>query len=300
MRQHYQKRVQKVPLDAGFDCPNRDGSLSGQGCIFCNPAGSGTALAEQGIDLRTQYMQWRDILQKKYKAQLFWAYLQSFSNTYGPREKLLQALEQLQGLPGLVGLCVGTRPDCVDQDKLKILADFGLQDIWLELGLQSAQDKTLALINRGHSSAVFEQACDQAAGLGLKVCAHLVLGLPGEVLQDVKKSIEFINQLPVHGVKLHNLYVCRGAVLESWWRQGHYEPLSRETFLQWLARAISLLRSDIVLHRINADPAPGELLAPDWADRKQELLQEIHVLLAKNNLWQGKYWDAPANIPNWF
>ncbi|MGM0423310.1 MAG: TIGR01212 family radical SAM protein [Thermodesulfobacteriota bacterium] len=299
MRLHYQKRVQKVPLDAGFSCPNRDGSLSSSGCIFCNPQGSGTGWAAQGISLQEQYLKWSEILQRKYKARYFWAYLQSYSNTYAPVHKLASTLQELKDLPGLVGICVGTRPDCVDMQKLELLARLELQDVWLELGLQSAQERTLALINRGHGSREFVEACNLASELGLKVCGHLVLGLPGESLQDVQESVRFVNRLPVQGVKLHNLYVCKNTTLASWWRQGDYQPLQQETYVEWLSQAIALLRSDIVLHRITGDPAPGELLAPDWARNKQDTLQSLQQKLSEADLWQGKHWDAAWRLPHW-
>jgi hypothetical protein len=299
MRQHYQKRVQKVPLDAGFSCPNRDGSLSSSGCVFCNPQGSGTGWAAQGLSLQEQYLKWSQILQRKYKARLFWAYLQSYSNTYAPVQELARTLQELKDLPGLVGICVGTRPDCVDRKKLELLARLKLQDVWLELGLQSAQDRTLSLINRGHGSREFAEACTLAAQLGLKVCAHLVLGLPGEGLQDVRKSVRFVNLLPVQGVKLHNLYICKDTTLARWWEQGRYQPLLQQSYVQWLAQAIALLRSDIVVQRTTGDPAPGELLAPDWAKDKQGTLQALQQELANQELWQGKHWDAGQGVPSW-
>ncbi|MFP4629123.1 MAG: TIGR01212 family radical SAM protein, partial [Desulfohalobiaceae bacterium] len=212
---------------------------------------------------------------------------------------LAAILEEIQGLPQLAGICVGTRPDCVDQQKLRILAGMDLQDIWLELGLQSARDRTLRLINRGHDSEAFVRACEMAAGLGIKVCAHLVLGLPGEGLQDVLCSVRFLNQLPVNGVKLHNLYVCRDTQLASWWRRGEYQPLQQATYVQWLSQAIALLRSDIVLQRLTGDPASGELLAPDWARQKQATLQAVQLNLADLDLWQGKHWDAWSKPAPW-
>lgn len=289
-----------MPLDAGFSCPNRDGTLSDSGCIFCNPEGSGTGWAAQGLSLQEQYAKWSAFLQRKYKARHFWAYLQSYSNTYAPVRELARTLQGLKDLPGLVGVCIGTRPDCVDREKLELLAALELQDIWLELGLQSAQDRTLALINRGHGSKDFAEASTLAAELGLKVCAHLVLGLPGEDLQDVLASVEFLNQLPVHGVKLHSLYVCKNTTLAGWWQQGRYQPLEQRTYVKWLGQAIALLRSDIVVHRITGDPAPGELLAPDWARDKQGTLQALHEEMDEWDLWQGKHWDAAQGIPDWF
>lgn len=297
LRARYGQRVQKIPLDAGFNCPNRDGTLSRTGCIFCNAQGSGSGLLEQGLGVREQYLFWQNRFVKRYKAKLFWAYFQSFSNTHGPIEKLQAVLAELDGLPGLVGLALGTRPDCLDQAKLSLLASQPFSDVWLELGLQSAHDQTLCLINRGHDSACFARAVQGAVQSGLQVCVHIILGLPGEDLAMVMQTIDFINGLPIAGIKFHNLYVCQGTVLAKWFLQGRYRPLTQEEYICWVALALARLRSNILVQRINGDPKPGELLAPDWAGRKAELLAAVDGYLAGHNLWQGKHCDQPLAIP---
>jgi hypothetical protein len=294
------KRIQKIPLDAGFSCPNRDGSLSTKGCIFCNPLGSGTGQAINDIPLDAQYAHWRTRFQKKYNAHAFLAYLQSFTNTYGPLSRLTRVLDALHGLPELEGLCIGTRPDCLDRPKLKALAAFPGSENWLDLGLQSANDQTLIRINRGHDAASFAHAANLAGAMGLKVCAHVIAGLPGETLKDFLGTIDFVNQLPVRGIKIHNLYVCKGTSLALWWRRGDYHPLSLEEYIAWAVQGLTHLRPDIVIHRINADPQPGELLAPDWAQGKSHLLQAIARELERRDLWQGKYTGEPSGRPHWF
>ncbi|MDY7001991.1 MAG: TIGR01212 family radical SAM protein [Thermodesulfobacteriota bacterium] len=304
-RARFGRRVQKVPLDAGFTCPNRDGTLSKTGCVFCNPLGSGTGLSgsgpsNSGMTLAEQWDFWLARLSKKYKAASFLAYLQSFSNTYGPLERLREALEEMLALPGLVGICLGTRPDCLDREKIALLASLPVQEVWLEIGLQSANNQTLKRINRGHDREAFARAAHMAAKQDLNVCAHVIAGLPGETLDDFLATVEFLNRLPVRGVKFHNLYVCQGATLAAWWRRGEFEPLSREEYVAWLVSALPKLRPDIVLHRLGSDPKPDELLAPDWASDKQTTLNNLDEALETLDTWQGKSLFPDRETPAWF
>jgi radical SAM protein (TIGR01212 family) len=180
------------------------------------------------------------------------------------------------------------------------LAAFPGSENWLDLGLQSANDQTLIRINRGHDAACFAHAVRQAGAMGLKVCAHVIAGLPGETAEDFLQTIGFVNRLPVKGIKIHNLYVCRGSGLALWWRRGDYLPLSLEEYVAWTIRALTHLRPDIVIHRINGDPQPGELLAPEWAGNKSCVLESIARELEQNDLWQGKNSGAAPTRPRWF
>lgn len=300
LRQRYGHRVQKIPLDAGFSCPNRDGTLSRQGCLFCNAHGSGSGLYAQGRDLASQWRLWRDRYLRRLGKARFIAYLQSFSNTHGPISKLREVLEEIVSLPDLAGLAIGTRPDCLDNEKLSLLAAQPLEEIWLELGLQSSNDHILRAINRGHDFRCLQRACELAASKGLRVCVHLIAGLPGEDKLSFLDSVAAVNALPVLGVKFHNLYVCRGSGLAALWRQGYYAPMNRERYVDWLIQGLALLRSDIVVHRVTGDPAPGELLAPDWAADKNALLACIRQAMADRDLWQGKHGDAPDAPRPWY
>jgi len=232
MRQNHGQRVQKIPLDANFSCPNRDGSISRRGCIFCNPNGSGSGLHAKGMSLARQWQFWHDLHSKNHGLKMFTAYLQSYSNTHGPVSKLAHVLDSLKGLPGLVSLSLGTRPDCLDDEKLDLLAaqrdQLNLSEVVLELGLQSANDKTLAHINRGHDASIFAEAALAANERGIKVVGHIIAGLPTpggrEGLAELLASVDFINRLPMHGVKFHNLYVCQGTALAKLHEEGQYPP----------------------------------------------------------------------------
>lgn len=307
-RQIYGQRVQKIPLDAGFSCPNRDGTLSAEGCIFCNPKGSGSGHRERGMTLAEQWTFWRDIHTAKHGLQRFTAYLQSFSNTYGPLDKLADTLTRIKGLPGLTNLSIGTRPDCLDEAKLDLLAsqrdELGVDEVFLELGLQSANDATLTAINRGHDVASFSQAAIAAAQRGLTVVAHVMAGLPTpsgrEEKDELVTTVELINSLPVSGVKFHNVYVCRNTRLARLFEAGDYTPLTLDEFLDQLSAALMHLSPTTVIHRLNGNPASGELLAPAWAGNMRALHNAVRDHLDAHDIWQGKLNGAETGPPDWF
>jgi len=287
------RRAKKISLDAGSACPNRDGTLSRGGCLFCNAAGSGTGLYHKGFGLRAQWDARTPPARRRGEALL--AYLQSFSNTHGPAERLAGLLAEVAALPDITGLCLGTRPDCLNAAKIALLAAARLGHVRLELGLQSASDATLVRINRGHTAACFAQATKDAARAGLFVTVHLMAGLPGEGTADFLATIDFINALPVAGVKFHNCLVVAGSGLAASYRAGGYEPMSRDAYIDCVVEGLARLRPDIVVERLNADPAPGELIAPAWAADKQGLLREIGERLEKDDIRQGcRFPGAPA------
>lgn len=290
-RSLFGRRAKKISLDAGSACPNRDGTLSRGGCLFCNAAGSGTGLYHKGFGLRAQWD--AGTLPARKRGEALLAYLQSFSNTHGPAERLAGLLAEVAALPDVAGLCLGTRPDCLNAAKIELLAAVPLGHVRLELGLQSARDATLVRINRGHTAACFAQATKDAARAGLFVTAHLMAGLPGEGPADFLATVDFINALPVAGVKFHNCLVVAGSGLAALYRAGGYEPLSREDYLDCVVAGIARLRPDIVIERVNADPAPGELLAPGWAVDKQGILHEIRERLEAEDIRQGCRYAGP-------
>ena len=275
LRAQFGQRVQKIPLDAGASCPNRDGTLSRAGCTFCNAVGSGSGLGLAGMAIPDQWTHWREHFHKSGRATLFMAYLQSFSNTYGPAERLSALLDILETLPDLVAISVGTRPDCLDAHKAALLAERPWHEKWLELGVQTMHDRTLSRINRGHSAADSARAIELCADAGLSVCAHLMIGLPGETLSDILATVDQLNALPIHGVKLHNVYICKNTALAQEYAAGTITVLDEKTYIAWVVEVLMRLRPDIIVHRVVSDPAPGELIAPDWATRKGDLVRFI-------------------------
>lgn len=299
-RRKYGVRVQKIPLDAGATCPNRDGTLSRLGCIFCNDSGSGSGMGLRGLGLRAQWDAWYTKYTTTDSDRLFMAYLQSFSNTYGPASRLARLLDEVAALPGCRGIAVGTRPDCLDSEKLALLAHCGLDEVWLELGLQTCRDATLRRINRGHSVRQAEDAVRAALDAGLLVCGHLMAGLPGEDEHDFLDGVDWAVSLGVQGLKLHNVYVPKGTELARQWQAGDYWPLARDEYVDLLCAALPRIPSSVVMQRIQADPAPGELLAPAWALDKRGIITDLRRALAARGLWQGCRADVPHARPEWY
>ncbi|MFP3999437.1 MAG: TIGR01212 family radical SAM protein [Desulfobacterales bacterium] len=281
-------RVQKITLDAQLGCPNRDGTISSAGCIYCNMKGSGTGAHALGKSIEQQVAEAKQALFRRYKAKKFIAYFQSYTNTYAPASKLKDLYERALCFDGMAGLSVGTRPDCVDDEKLDLLA--GYKDrylVWVEYGLQSAHDDTLRRINRGHDFAAFENAVQASRQRGINVCAHVILGLPGETDRQMMKTAETLSAMDINGVKIHLLYVVKDTALERLYRQGDYTCLSQEQYVDLVCGFLARLRKDIVIQRLTGDPHPGELVAPHWAKKKSETLQQINKTLEQKNLCQA-------------
>ena len=307
-RNRYGVRVQKIPLDAGASCPNRDGSLSRTGCIFCDAHGSGSGLGAQGLSLAAQWHRWHNKYTTTDPNRRFMAYLQSFSNTHGPAARLAAILEQILALPDCCGLAVGTRPDCLDAEKLELLARAaarleartGFREVWLELGLQSAHDATLARINRHHTASCAAVAVRQAADCGLLVCGHLMAGLPGEDERDFLSSVDWAVALPLSGIKLHNVFVPKGTELARQYLAGNYCPPGRDEYVDMLCAALPRIPSHLVIHRLQSDPPPHTLLAPDWAALKRPLMTDLLRAMRARGLWQGCRADVPQARPAWY
>jgi hypothetical protein len=222
------------------------------------------------------------------------AYFQAFTNTYGPLRRLRELYDEALGHPGVVGLCVGTRPDCVDEAVLDLLASYAGNGrmVWLELGLQSAHDATLALINRGHDFSQFVRAALAASERNLLTCVHLILGLPGEGPHEVRRTARCIAPLPLHGVKLHGLYVCVGTGMERLVERGLYRPWSQEAYVQAACDVLERIPSHWVVQRLTSDPPLGGLMAPSWALRKAETIHGIRRALEDRDTWQGRLLEA--------
>ena len=295
LRAHFGERVQKVTLDAGFTCPNRDGTKGRGGCIYCNSLGSGTGAFRQGKDIRTQMLEGMERLSKRYKARKFIAYFQAFSNTYGPLRELEKRYDEALVDERVVGLAVGTRPDCVSEDVVRLLATYrerGLM-VWLEIGVQSIHNQTLKFINRGHTYEDFLRALELAKKYDLLVCTHLIFGLPGEGPEEMLETVREMASLPLDGIKFHELYVVRGTKMEKLLHEGGYQPLLQTEYVDLICEALALLPWRIVIQRLTGDPKPEELVAPSWALEKRKTIEMIEETLTARDLWQGKYLGEP-------
>ena len=282
-------RVQKITIDAGLSCPNRDGTVSTGGCIYCNARGSGTGALSRGLSITEQLVQGKQALFRRYKARRFLAYFQSFSNTYGPIDTLKRLYDEALSVEDVVGLSIGTRPDCVDEPVLDLLQDYAQKYIvWIEYGLQSARDATLVSINRGHDVQCFRDAVKATLNRKIKICAHVILGLPDECRSDMRHTAQTIAASGIDGLKLHLLYVIKGTRLETLYRQGRYRCLEQQEYVDLVCDFLERIPGHMIIQRLTGDPHPAELVAPQWSLNKSETLAQIHAMLVKRDSWQGK------------
>jgi len=282
-------RVQKITLDAGLSCPNRDGKISRKGCIYCNARGSGTGAHAKGLSITKQMVNGKKWLSKRYKARKFIAYFQSFTNTYAPVDKLKSLYEEALAIDDVVGLSIGTRPDCVDEPILNLLQEYAkYYHIWIEYGLQSIHDATLALINRGHDFQCFKKAVEATKNRGIKICTHVILGLPNETETQILETAKKVAGMGIDGIKIHLLYVVKGTELEKLYMQGKYKCLAQQEYVDLVCNFLELIPHNMVIQRLTGDPHPEELVAPAWSLKKRETLALIAKLLEKRDSWQGK------------
>ena len=288
--------VHKLQIDAGFTCPNRDGRLAEGGCIYCD--GRGSKLRRSGAlpSVADQMASGK----KYYKpsASKFVAYFQTFTNTYAPVEKLKAFYEEALAQEDVIGLSIGTRPDCLPPEVIDLLAGYAKKyHVWVELGLQSASDRTLDFINRGHNFEQFARAVGSLRGRGLNICAHIIIGLPGESDEDVLTTAKTLATLPVDGIKIHSLLVLDGTKLGEMYRQGSIQMISKEKYASLVTDVLEVLPPEMVIQRLAADGYRDIFLAPAWAQNKLDVLNSIHKELERRDSYQGRnYVQDKINI----
>jgi len=281
-------KVQRISVDAGFTCPNRDGTLGTEGCIFCGGHGSGSHGIRRDLDVFAQLEDGKKVMARKYRAEKFIAYFQAYSNTYAPVENLRHLFGQALAVPDVVGIIIATRPDCLPEEILDYLAELNTQTyFWLELGLQSIHDASLVYLNRQHDYACFLDAVGRAKTRGLRVCAHLILGLPGETRTETLAMANELNRLGVAGVKLHLLHVMQGTRLAELYENGEVELLDRDAYAGLVCDFLELLDPAILIHRLTGDGGHANLVAPLWSLRKFEVLNLIDAELERRGTRQG-------------
>lgn len=283
----YGERVHKIAIDAGFTCPNRDGSIGIGGCTFCNnisfsPNGRKPNLISEQINSG------RKVIRKRTGAKKYIAYFQAYTNTYAEAKDLIHLYNQALNENDVIGLAIGTRPDCVSDEVLELLSNYQQQgyEIWLELGLQSAHNKTLERVNRGHGFSEYEQTTLKARQRGIKVCTHLIIGLPGESTEHYLSSLEHVLELGVDGLKFHPLHVVKGTQLANEWRRGEYQPLTMNQYVDDVVELIKRTPGDIIFHRVTGTASSNILLAPSWCSKKWQVLNAITTALAKQKIYQ--------------
>ncbi|MEA1969812.1 MAG: TIGR01212 family radical SAM protein [Thermodesulfobacteriota bacterium] len=284
----YGERVQKITVDAGLGCPNRDGTLSRGGCIYCNSLGSGSGLFAKGMSITEQIENGRKAMIRRYKAKKFLVYFQSFTNTYTSCENMKKMYDEALLAEGIMGLAIGTRPDCVDAEKLDLIESYAKKYlIWIEYGLQSVHDSTLKLINRGHDFKAFKNAVEMTKNRGINICVHVILGLPNETREMMLKTARVLGELGIDGVKLHLLYVVKGTALEEMWKKGEYKCMEQKEYVETLCDFLELLPENVIIQRITGDPHLEELAAPQWANQRNETFHMIQNTMEQRDSRQG-------------
>ena len=284
MLRTYGERVHKVAIDAGLSCPNRDGSKGIGGCTFCNNV-TFSPNGRAPDPILEQIQNGREVLIKRTGAKKYIAYFQAYTNTYSDIETLSKMYETALSEDDIIGLSIGTRPDCVPDEVIDLLVDYQNKgfDIWLELGLQSAFDKTLKRINRGHGFEEYRQTLLAARGKGLRVCTHLIIGLPGENETHFKATLQRVLNLGVDGLKFHPLHVVKGTQLANDWRRGEYRPMTMEYYVKAVSDLIMMAPKDMIYHRLTGTANKQQLLAPEWCNKKWKVLNSIEAELRSKN-----------------
>ena len=278
------KRVRKLPLNGGMSCPNLDGTRGFGGCCYCNNKSFSPVWDKAGQSVQEQMAEYLPRIRRKYKDAGILAYFQPYTNTYAPVERLREIYEPAFASDEVVGVSIGTRPDCVPPDVMELLEyENSRKPVILELGLQTANDETLKAIGRGHSVAEFEDAVKRAHSAGLWVTSHVILGLPGETLKDFEKTAEVIRDLGISAVKIHPLHIVRDTRLAESYRRGEFELLSFEAYCEAVARFIRIVGKDVAIERFSGEAQNETLVAPDWTgDRNRIVSQVERILLAQN------------------
>lgn len=287
-RNRFGGRVYKLPIDAGFTCPNRDGRVATGGCSYCD--GRGSRLRESGPlpSVAEQIVRGQAYYRKHRGAGQFIAYFQTFTNTYGPLDHLRNLYDEALAQEDVIGLSVGTRPDCVPDAVIQLLQDYtDKHHVWLEFGLQSMHDRTLKMINRGHSRDIFVGALQRVAGRGIQVCTHIIVGLPGETRKDILETARFLAALPIQGIKIHALLALRGTVLGKQYEDGLITLMTRAEYVDTVCDILEILPPEMVIQRLTADGYRDIFLAPQWAVNKMEVLNAIERELERRNTHQG-------------
>lgn len=288
-------RVYKIGLRLDFTCPNRDGTLGVGGCIYCNNASHTPQAYQPRTSVTAQLAQGAGALRKRHRAENFIAYFQSYTNTYDSASRLESLFREALDFPGVVGLSIATRPDCVPNDVLDLIADLARNTyLWLELGLESTHEQTLRWVNRGHGLREFVDAVERCKRRDLRVCTHMILGFPGETRGDILRAPRLLNRLGIDGVKLHNLHVIRHTVLEKLYLAGSFQLWTQQDYVSCLVDFLELLTPRMIIHRLTGETYRTITVAPEWSINKIGLINAIDKELALRGTWQGRKFELQA------
>ena len=288
LKNKYHCKVAKVGLNAGFTCPNRDGSKGVGGCIFCSDSGSGDFAGNVHDSLQTQFNQVSQILSNKWPGCKYIAYFQANTNTYGPVEKIKKCVEPFINKKDVVAISIATRPDCLNNDVLEYLKDVNSRcDLWVELGLQTIHDRTGLIINRCHSYQDFLDGLNKLRVLNINVCVHIINGLPYETPEMMLETAKTVGQLDIQAIKIHMLYIIENTKLHQLYLKKPFKILDREEYIKLVVEQLAYLPENIVIERLTGDGKIDDLIAPLWSVKKITILNDIDKMMVAKDYYQG-------------
>lgn len=289
LKEKFNEKIYKVSLDGGFTCPNRDGKVSRGGCIFCSENGSGDFTATKLKSIHAQIEEQIDLVSKKYKGDKYIAYFQNFTNTYAEVSYLRKIYQEALSHEKIVGLAIATRPDCLEDDVLELLAELNKKTfLWVELGLQTLNDDVAKYFNRAYETEIYKEASEKLNRLNIKFVTHIIIGLPKEENDDYLKTAIFAQNCGTWGIKLHLMYVVKNTPLEKLYLNGDLKVNTKEEYVEKVVNVLENISSEIVVHRLTGDGDRETLVAPLWSIKKIDVLNSIHKELKRRNTYQGK------------
>lgn len=288
-KNRFHEKVFKVSLDAGFSCPNIDGTVGYNGCIYCSKLGSGEFAGNKQEPIEVQFNKVKEIMLKKWPNAKYIGYFQAHTNTYAKVEKLNELYTKILNEPGVIGLNIATRPDAITEECLDYLTELNKKTyLTIELGLQTTNEKTSKLINRCHTLTCFEEMVKKLRERNIAVVVHIINGLPYETKEDMINTAKYLNSLDIQGIKIHMLSILKDTPLEKLYEKEHFKMLTKEEYIDIVTDQLELLRPEIVIHRITGDPKVDDLVEPNWLVKKFCVLNDIDKEMAKRNTYQGK------------
>lgn len=293
LRHKFGEKVFKISLDGGFSCPNRDGTISKGGCIFCSERGSGDFAGERNFSIEDQFKSIKLMMNKKWKTGKYIAYFQAYTNTYAEvdvlRAKYYEAIDQ----EGVVAIAIATRPDCLSEEILDLLKEISDKVyLWVELGLQSSSDETAHIINRGYDLSVFEKAVEALNKRNIDIVVHCIFGLPGESKANMIETVRYISKMNIQGVKFHLLHLMKDTAMVKLYDSGKLKFMEQQEYIELICEAISILPENMVIHRLTGDSPRNSLIGPLWSLKKWEILNSIDKRLKNENMYQGLYYPT--------
>lgn len=290
LKKKYDKKIIKISLNAGFTCPNIDGTKAYGGCIYCSNKGSGDFAGVPSNDLVTQFNNVKEKMSKKWKNGLYLPYFQAYTNTYAPLDVLKEKYEAVLYLDNVIGIDIATRPDCLEDDLVDYLAELSkTKEVWVELGLQSIYNETAKIINRGHNFNEFLIGLNKLRTKNINVCVHIINGLPNETREMMMNTLKKVNELDIQAIKIHLLHVLKGTPLANMYKKGKFKIMEKMEYVNLVVDQLEVLRPEILVQRVTGDGSRDELIAPLWSLKKFELLNEIDWEFLRRKTKQGYY-----------